>query len=94
MEITQPDADSCSTWCVANRLIVTEPMTGQLQLGDTMFESYALPQVNVASNSDDKLGLTSGVQISDDDQGVLTGTIEPFVEKSSSASVKLQPPAG
>ncbi len=39
MEITHPDGDPDDLWYVTNGLLVTEMITGQMQLGDNRFES-------------------------------------------------------
>ncbi len=58
MEITNPDADPNSIWYVTNGLLVVEMMTGQLQTGDSSFETREPAQVNVAGDANDSNGPT------------------------------------
>ncbi|MGA7670337.1 MAG: hypothetical protein WBW04_07930, partial [Nitrolancea sp.] len=58
MEITQPDADTTSTWYITNGLLAEELITGRLQLGDTAFEEHDPANVNVAGDADDPNGPT------------------------------------
>lgn len=58
MEVNNPDADPGSTWYVTNGLLVTEMITGQIQLGDTSFEPYEPSTLNVAGDLDDDSGPT------------------------------------
>lgn len=58
MEITHPDGDASSIWYVTNGLLAKEMITGQLQLGDNKFQSYAPAQVNVAGDANDPNGPT------------------------------------
>ena len=50
MEITHPDADPTATWYVTNGLLVTEMISGQMQVGDTEFESRQPAELNVAGD--------------------------------------------
>ncbi len=53
MEITFPDSDPSSVWYVTNGLLVTEMVTGQIQLGDTDFQWIGPAEINVAGDQDD-----------------------------------------
>jgi subtilisin family serine protease len=58
MEVTHPDGDATSPWYVTNGLLVVELVTGNLQLGDDLFEERAPAEVNVAGDPDVLLGPT------------------------------------
>ncbi len=58
MEITNPSGDRNSIWFVTNGLLVVELMTGNLQLGDAVFEQHSRAVVNVAGDADDPNGPT------------------------------------
>ncbi|HEX5166762.1 MAG TPA: PQQ-dependent sugar dehydrogenase, partial [Thermomicrobiales bacterium] len=58
MEITQPEGDPSSTWYITNGLLATELMTGNIQLGDTLFEQREPAEINVAGDPDDPSGPT------------------------------------
>jgi hypothetical protein len=58
MEITRPDGDPTSIWFVTNGLLVNELISGQLQVGDTEFESRQPAEVNVAGDPNDPNGPT------------------------------------
>lgn len=58
MEITHPDADPTATWFVTNGLLVTEMVSGQMQLGDSEFESRQPAEINVAGDPIDPDGPT------------------------------------
>jgi len=58
MEITDPQGDPNSTWYVTNGLLVTELITGNLQLGDNLFDERAPAAVNVAGDPNDPNGPT------------------------------------
>lgn len=58
MEVTDPLHDRADRWYVTNGLLVTELITGNLQLGDTQFEARAAANVNVAGDPDDDQGPT------------------------------------
>ena len=54
MEINQPNADPTQKWYVTNGLLVVEMMTGQVQTGDTQFDSgtYTPNPIPVAGDID------------------------------------------
>jgi hypothetical protein len=59
MEITtDPSVPYDSIWFVTNGLLVTELMTGRMQLGDDRFEAHLPANVPVAGDPDDDLGPT------------------------------------
>ena len=58
MEITDPERDQDSLWFVTNGLLVTEMMTGDLQLGDDTFEHIGPAEVNIAGDATDPNGVT------------------------------------
>ncbi len=58
MEITQPEAGSSSIWYVTNGLLVVELITGNMQIGDAMFDPRSPATVNVAGDADDPSGPT------------------------------------
>jgi hypothetical protein len=58
MEITNPSGDPNTTWYVTNGLLATELITGNLQLGDDLFEQRAPADVNVAGDPNDLTGPT------------------------------------
>jgi hypothetical protein len=58
MEITQPGADPAGAWYVTNGLLVMELVSGQLQLGNTLFEERQPSAANVAGDQDDPTGPT------------------------------------
>ncbi|MFW6075725.1 MAG: PQQ-dependent sugar dehydrogenase, partial [Chloroflexota bacterium] len=58
MEITDPDGDATSPWYVTNGLLVTEMISGELQVGDGAFETREPAAVNVAGDPDDFEGPT------------------------------------
>lgn len=58
MEITTPSGDPNSIWYVSNGLLVTELVTGRLQLGNNAFEQHTPAQINVAGDADDAAGPT------------------------------------
>src|SRR5688572_30647735 len=47
MEITDPSAESSTTWYVTNGLLVVEMVTGQMQTGNSQFEERAPANVNI-----------------------------------------------
>jgi len=53
MEINDPDGDPNSVWYVTNGLLVTEMITGEMQLGDDTFEYVGPAEVNVAGDPGD-----------------------------------------
>ena len=58
MEITNPAGDSNSIWYVTNGLLVVELITGQMQIGDNLFEPRSPANVPVAGDLDDAEGPT------------------------------------
>ncbi len=58
MEITDPGGDADSIWYVTNGLLVTELVSGQLQLGDNAFEQHPPSNANIAGDFDDVSGPT------------------------------------
>lgn len=58
MELTHPGGDPTSPWYVTNGLLAKEMITGQMQVGDSKFESYQPANVNVAGDADDTSGPT------------------------------------
>jgi thermitase len=58
MEVTDPLDDRAQQWYVTNGLLVTEMITGLVQLGDTHFQPRPAAQVNVAGDPDDANGPT------------------------------------
>ncbi len=58
MEITNPYGDPSSAWYVTNGLLVTEMITGQVQLGDKTFQDRIPAQIPVAGDPDDTFGPT------------------------------------
>ena len=53
MEITHPDGDPDDLWYVTNGLLVTEMITGQMQMGDNTFTHHGSAEVNVAGDPND-----------------------------------------
>ncbi|HUG15792.1 MAG TPA: S8 family serine peptidase [Thermomicrobiales bacterium] len=58
MEVTDPLHDRSDRWYVTNGLLVSELISGQLQLGDALFEPRSPAVVNVAGDPDDAAGPT------------------------------------
>ncbi len=58
MEITDPSSDANSNWYVTNGLATVEMMTGELQLGNDLFEQHNPAEINVAGDGDDPNGPT------------------------------------
>ncbi|MEZ4569960.1 MAG: PQQ-dependent sugar dehydrogenase [Thermomicrobiales bacterium] len=58
MEITDPNGDMSSPWYVTNGLLVTELITGKLQMGDDLYEIRQPAEVNVAGDAGDPGGPT------------------------------------
>lgn len=58
MEVTDPLHDRFDQWYVTNGLLVTEMITGQMQVGDAQFQPLSPASVNVAGDSDDPTGPT------------------------------------
>jgi hypothetical protein len=59
MEINNPNAPR-GLWYVTNGLLVTEMITGQMQVGDTVFTPHAPASIPVAGDADDTSGPTYG----------------------------------
>ena len=53
MEVTDPLDDRGAQWYVTNGLLVTEMISGLLQLGDSHFQPRQPAQINVAGDPDD-----------------------------------------
>jgi hypothetical protein len=58
MEITHPDGDPISIWYVTNGLLVVELITGQMQMGDNLFEQREPADLPVAGDLGDVEGPT------------------------------------
>jgi hypothetical protein len=58
MEITNPNGDRNSQWFVTNSLLTKELITGQMQVGDSKFESHSPANIPVAGDPDDTNGPT------------------------------------
>ena len=58
MEINNPGGDQSNPFFVTNGLLARELMSGQLQLGDNMFESREPANIGVAGDIDDTSGPT------------------------------------
>jgi hypothetical protein len=58
MEITDPGADQNSIWYVTNGLLVTELISGNMQIAETTFEQRSPAMINVAGDFDDPSGPT------------------------------------
>jgi hypothetical protein len=58
MEITNPNGDRNSQWFVTNGLLTKELITGQMQVGDSKFESRSPANIPVAGDPDDTNGPT------------------------------------
>lgn len=58
MEITDPEADSDSEWYVTTGLLAREMISGQMQLGDGVYESWQPAAVPVAGDLEASLGQT------------------------------------
>ena len=56
MEITLQDEDAASDWYVTNGLLVTELVSGQMQVGDDRFEPRPAAAINIAGDLDDPTG--------------------------------------
>ncbi len=56
MEITHPDDDRNAVWYVTNGLLAWELITGQLQLGDTLFVPGDPSAIPIAGDADDSTG--------------------------------------
>ncbi|TVR69248.1 MAG: serine protease [Sphaerobacteraceae bacterium] len=58
MEISDPDGDTSSIWYVTNGLLARELITGERQIGDSLFSEHQPAQINVAGDNDDPDGPT------------------------------------
>ncbi len=58
MELTNPQGNPADPFFVTNGLLATEMLTGNVQLGDAVFESHSPAAVNVAGDLDDPNGPT------------------------------------
>lgn len=58
MEITNPSGNPDDLWFVTNGLLVTEMITGQMQVGDNSFTDRGPAEINVAGDPDDPTGPT------------------------------------
>ena len=58
MEITNPAGSVDAGWYVTNGLLAREMITGEMQLGDDLFEQHAPAEVNVAGDLNDPNGPT------------------------------------
>jgi glucose/arabinose dehydrogenase len=58
MEINNPNGDQSNPFYVTNGLLARELISGQLQLGDTLFEKRAPADIGVAGDIDDTSGPT------------------------------------
>lgn len=58
MEITYPTAERNEEWYVTNGLLVSELISGEMQVGDAAFEPRQPAQVNVAGDPNDPNGPT------------------------------------
>src|SRR4051794_29076997 len=58
MEINNPNGDKANPFFVTNGLLARELMSGQLQLGDNMFETREAANIGVAGDIDDTSGPT------------------------------------
>ncbi|HYI14569.1 MAG TPA: S8 family serine peptidase, partial [Thermomicrobiales bacterium] len=58
MEVNDPDADPGESWYVTNGLLVVELITGEMQMGDDVFETHHPAGVPVAGDPDDEAGPT------------------------------------
>jgi len=83
MEITNPDGDPNDLWYVTNGLLVTEMITGQMQMGDDDFMAHGSADVNVAGDPDDADGPTysSFTDLLDATAGMAIDTITRTVDR-------------
>ncbi len=58
MEVNDPNEDPGESWYVTNGLLVVELITGQMQMGDDLFEERVPAEVPVAGDPDDEAGPT------------------------------------
>lgn len=58
MELTDPARNPADLFAVTNGLLATEMLTGNVQLGDSAFETHAPAEVPVAGDLDDATGPT------------------------------------
>ena len=58
MEINNPAADQSSAWYVTNGLLATELLTGELQVGDNVFQAHEPAAINLAGDPNDPNGPT------------------------------------
>ena len=58
IEITNPSGDKNSQWFITNGLLTKELITGQMQVGDSSFETRSPAQIPVAGDPDDTNGPT------------------------------------
>ncbi len=58
MELTNPQGNPADPFFVTNGLLATEMLTGNVQLGDAIFETHNPAAVNVAGDRDDPTGPT------------------------------------
>ena len=58
MEITDPDGDTSSIWYVTNGLLARELITGDRQIGDSLFSEHQPAAITVAGDNDDPDGPT------------------------------------
>ena len=79
----------CAPWDVTNGLLVSELMTGRLQLGDNRFEQYTPSQANVAGDSDDAAGptYTTFEALMDDTAGNAQAAIVQVVDRAGNISI-------
>jgi hypothetical protein len=89
MEITTDQSEPFdSPWFVTNGLLVNELMTGQLQLGDTLFEPHLPAAVNVAGDEDGTTGPTYAAlaQLRDADPHTTGSGIDAVVDRFGNVS--------
>lgn len=97
MEITNPDGDPSSQWYVTNGLLVIELMTGQMQVGDSIFVTRSPAAMNVAGDADDPTGPTyaglatlRGAQAASTDGVLLTQRVDRAGHVTNDSSLASQ----
>gem|GEM_PF-1009062 len=86
MEINDPAGNTSDPWFVTNGLLARELITGQMQLGDTLFDERAPANVNIAGDQDDPNGPTYASFASrlDDAAGDEGAVIDQTIDRSGS----------
>jgi uncharacterized protein YkwD len=89
MEITHPGEDPDSIWFVTNGLLVSELVTGRIQLGSAQFEERAPAAVNIAGDADDPNAPTYATMalLLEDQPNAIGEPITRRIDRAGNASV-------